>query len=163
MESDGGWLKLRWRGHECCRAAGPLPPAAHSRRFRVRIRNMLSTQARIFSPAWMGLDAVAVLVFVVAGRRSHEEGTGLGEVASTAAPFLIALAVAWLVTRAWRRPVAMPTGLAVTAITVAGGMVLRRIAFGDGTAVSFILVATLLLTVFILGWRVAVLRFTPAG
>jgi Protein of unknown function (DUF3054) len=99
------------------------------------------------------LDVASVLVFVVIGRASHDHGESLPGVASTAWPFLAGLGVGWLVARAWRRPMALvPSGLAAWLATVAVGMVLRVVA-GQGTAVSFIVVALCFLALFLLGWR----------
>ena len=72
---------------------------------------------------------------------------------TTAAPFLIALAVAWLVVRAWRRPTVVRTGVLVWPIVIVVGMLLRRFVFDDGTAASFVIVATLFLGFFLVGWR----------
>ncbi|MDU0328280.1 DUF3054 domain-containing protein [Microbacterium sp. KSW2-21] len=102
------------------------------------------------------LDVVLVVVFAAIGRATHDGdvlgpfGSGL---ATTAWPFVAALLIGWLVTRAWRRPtVVVRTGLPVWAITVALGMVLRALS-GQGVAVAFIIVATITLAVFLLGWR----------
>jgi hypothetical protein len=105
------------------------------------------------APLAAGIDTFAVVLFVAIGRREHERDSAIAGLISTAAPFLIALLVAWLVLRAWRRPIAWQTGLAIWAIVVAGGMLLRNLVFGDGTAVSFVIVATLFLGLFIVGWR----------
>jgi hypothetical protein len=99
------------------------------------------------------LDAVAVLVFVVVGRRNHDEGSALGGIVETALPFLIGLGVGWLVVRAWRRPATIFTGLIVWPVTVLVGMVARRTLFDDGTATSFVVVTTLFLGACFLGWR----------
>jgi len=101
----------------------------------------------------LGLDAAAVVLFVVAGRSSHDEEANLAGTMGTAAPFLIALALAWLVARAWQEPLSWTTGLTVWAVTAAGGMALRRFAFGDSTAASFVVVGTLFLGGFLIGWR----------
>lgn len=99
-------------------------------------------------------DAVSVVVFVAVGRRSHDEGGNVVvETAKVAAPFLIALAVAWVVLRAWRRPVALVTGVGIWVITVALGMLLRRTVFDRGTAASFVVVASIATGVLLLGWR----------
>lgn len=98
-------------------------------------------------------DVAAVFVFVVAGRANHgadETATGIFH---TAGPFLIALGGAWLITRAWRNPRSLPTGGTVAAITVIGGLILRRSLFDDGTDPSFVLVAAAVLTLLLLGWR----------
>jgi hypothetical protein len=104
------------------------------------------------------LDAGCVLAFVVIGRASHTQGEALGGIASTAWPFLAALAVGWLAiglppVRGWRHPAALaPAGLTVWGTTVALGMAARVIA-GQGTAVTFIVVALAFLGLFLLGWR----------
>lgn len=101
------------------------------------------------------LDTVAVVVFVVVGRRNHDEGSALGGIVETALPFLIGLAVAWLVARAWRRPASILTGMIVWPVTVLVGMIARRTLFDDGTATSFMVVTTLFLGACFLGWRQA--------
>ena len=99
------------------------------------------------------LDAVLVVVFVSIGRSSHAEGLDVAGIAVTAWPFLAALAAGWLAARAWRHPFAVwPTGVIVWAVTVAGGMLLRAVS-GQGTQLAFIVVATLTLAAFLLGWR----------
>ena len=102
------------------------------------------------------IDVVLVVVFAAIGRATHDGdvlgpfGSGL---ATTAWPFVVALLVGWLATRAWRRPVAVvKTGLPVWAITVALGMVLRALS-GQGVAVAFVIVATITLALLLLGWR----------
>jgi Protein of unknown function (DUF3054) len=102
-------------------------------------------------------DIASVVVFVAVGRRSHEEdGNAVIGALGVAAPFIIGVAVAWAVTRAWRRPLEVRTGLMIWPITVAVGMVLRRFVFDRGTAASFIIVATIVLGVLFVGWRLLV-------
>ncbi|WP_099021444.1 DUF3054 domain-containing protein [Mycolicibacterium palauense] len=105
------------------------------------------------------IDLVCVLVFCAVGRRSHAEGVTIAGVAETAWPFLTGTAIGWLLTRAWRRPTALtPTGLVVWVCTVAVGMLLRKVA-GQGVAVSFIVVASTVTGLLLLGWRAAARRF----
>ena len=100
-------------------------------------------------------DVVCVLVFCTIGRRSHAEGLTVSGIAETAWPFLAGTAVGWLLVRGWRRPVAVvPTGVAVWVGTVAVGMLLRK-ATSAGVAVSFVVVASLVTALLLLGWRVA--------
>lgn len=74
-------------------------------------------------------------------------------VLATAWPFLVAAVLGWLLGRAWRAPLRLwPTGVIVWAVTVAGGMLLRSVS-GEGTAVAFVIVATVTLALFLLGWR----------
>lgn len=101
------------------------------------------------------IDAAAVVLFVVAGRGSHDEGSAVGGTLTIAAPFLLAALVVWLAARVWQRPTAVAAGLVVWLGTVAGGLVLRRTIFDRGTAVSFVIVTTIMLGCFLLGWRAA--------
>ena len=99
-------------------------------------------------------DVAGVVVFVAIGRNNHDEGTALSGVLKVAAPFLIALAVGWLVaSRVDRRPSSVRFGVVVWAVTLVLGMVLRRTLFDKGTAVAFVIVATLFLALVLLGWR----------
>ena len=55
--------------------------------------------------------------------------------------------------RGWRRPTALvPTGVVVWVRTVAVGMLLRK-ATSQGVAVSFVVVASAVTAVLLLGWR----------
>ncbi|NNE11610.1 MAG: DUF3054 domain-containing protein [Ilumatobacter sp.] len=101
----------------------------------------------------VGSDVFVVVAFVAIGRRNHDEQPGLTGVLDTAAPFLIALAVAWLIVRAWRGPTTVVTGVALWPVTVAAGMILRRTVFDGGTAAAFVVVATLFLGAGLVGWR----------
>jgi Protein of unknown function (DUF3054) len=103
-------------------------------------------------------DLCCVLIFVVIGRANHHAAGGLAGLAETAWPFLTGAAAGMLITRSWRRPMALlPTGVGVWLCTVALGMVLRVVS-GQGTAFAFILVALAFLGLFQLGWRVAASR-----
>ncbi|OCB16399.1 DUF3054 domain-containing protein [Mycobacterium intracellulare] len=105
---------------------------------------------------WLAVDVVGVLVFCALGRRSHDEGLNLTGIATTAWPFLTGTAVGWLAARGWRRPtVVAPTGVVVWLSTVVVGMVLRK-ATSAGVAASFVVVATAVTALLLLGWRVAV-------
>jgi hypothetical protein len=106
--------------------------------------------------AWLGVDVVGILVFCAIGRRSHAEGITAAGVASTAWPFLTGTVVGWLAARGWRRPTAVvPTGLVVWLCTVVIGMALRKLS-SAGVAASFVVVASLVTAVLLLGWRAAV-------
>ena len=98
-------------------------------------------------------DVVSVIVFVAIGRRNHDEGTGLDGIASTAAPFLVALAVVWLVALVWRDPVSARSGVITWIGTVVLGMLLRKFVFDDGTATAFVIVATVFLGITFNSWR----------
>ncbi len=108
-------------------------------------------------------DVLCVAVFCAIGRRSHAEGLSVSGVADTAWPFLTGTGVGWLLSRGWRGPSALaPTGVLVWACTVVVAMVLRK-ATSQGTAASFIVVASLTTAVLLLGWRVAAQLITRRG
>lgn len=105
-------------------------------------------------PLWLAIliDAALVLVFVLIGRGSHGENVLAGALV-TFWPFLVGLVVGWLLVVALRRPAALwPTGVVVWAATLVLGMVLRVVS-SQGIAVSFVIVAAVVLAVFLLGWR----------
>ncbi len=101
----------------------------------------------------VGLDTFVVILFVAIGRRNHEENSAFADVIETGAPFLIGLAFAWIIARAWRRPMALRIGLAIWPVTVLAGMIVRRAVFDRGTATAFVIVATLFLGAGLVGWR----------
>lgn len=104
----------------------------------------------------LATDLVCVVVFCTVGRRSHAEGLDLAGIAETAWPFLSGAAVGWLVSRGWRRPVAVvPTGVLVWVCTIVVGMLLRKLT-SAGVAPSFVVVASISTAVLLLGWRVVV-------
>ncbi len=101
-------------------------------------------------------DVVCVLVFCAIGRRSHDEGVNLAGIAETAWPFLSGTAAGWLLSRGWRKPLAvLPTGVTVWICTVTVGMLLRKLS-SAGVAPSFVVVASLSTGLLLVGWRVAV-------
>ncbi|OBH52648.1 hypothetical protein A5682_14385 [Mycobacterium mantenii] len=104
--------------------------------------------------AWLAVDVLGVLVFCAVGRRSHDEGLNVTGVAVTAWPFLTGTVVGWLASRGWRQPTAVrPTGVVVWLSTVVVGMLLRK-ATSAGVAASFVVVATTVTALLLLGWRV---------
>lgn len=107
----------------------------------------------------LAVDLVVVVVFATIGRASHKESLSVAGIAETAWPFLVGLLVAWLITRAWRAPARiLPIGLLVWGWTAVIGLALR-VASGQGIQLAFVIVATVVLGLFLLGWRL-VARFT---
>jgi len=98
-------------------------------------------------------DVAWLVAFVLLGRSSHTEGESVAGVARTLWPFLVGLALGWIVARAWRRPAAVaPTGLVVWPVCVATAMVLRAVS-GQGVAPAFVGVALAFVGLGLLGWR----------
>jgi Protein of unknown function (DUF3054) len=100
----------------------------------------------------IAVDVICILIFAIVGRSSHQETTDLLGVAQTAWPFLTGCLAGTVIGRTWRHPGSLRSGVAVWLGTVAGGMVLRVLT-GDGVQLSFILVASFVLALFLIGWR----------
>ncbi|GAC86090.1 DUF3054 domain-containing protein [Gordonia paraffinivorans] len=110
-------------------------------------------------------DAVAILIFVVIGRASHEEGYAPVAFLHTLWPFLVGCAAGWSITYVYahvrsadffdhdfRPDRVVPVGIVIWVCTVAVAMVLRFI-LSQGVAASFVIVATVVLGLLLLGWR----------
>ena len=111
-----------------------------------------------------GIDASVVVAFVVIGRRSHDEGSGLATTFAIAAPFLLGLGTAWLATLAWRAPRGVVTGVRIWAVTTVVGLGLRRVGFDRGVAVAFVVVSCAFLGAGMVGWRAVAQRVaSPVG
>ncbi|AMM20344.1 hypothetical protein AX769_09500 [Frondihabitans sp. PAMC 28766] len=110
--------------------------------------------------AWWGFvaDLVLVLVFVLIGRSSHGEGDGVAGIGTTLWPFFVGTVVGWLGLVGFRWPiVTVISGVLVWIATVFIGMLLR-VQTHQGIAVSFVIVASIVLGVFLIGWRVLALQ-----
>lgn len=110
---------------------------------------------RTLALGWvLALDALVLLVFAAVGRRSHDEGNPVLGAIETAWPFLLGAALMHLLVRfaLARAAASLPAGVVIWVGTVVIGMLLRQ-ATGEGTAPSFIVVATCFTGFFLLGWR----------
>ncbi|MGC4962773.1 DUF3054 domain-containing protein [Gordonia sp. DT218] len=116
-------------------------------------------------PATAVIDLVAVTVFVLIGRSSHEEGLAVVGVLQTLWPFAVGAAAGWSIAYVFshvrssdwfghdfRPEQIVPAGVVIWFCTVVVGMILRYL-LHQGVAVSFIIVATISLGVFLIGWR----------
>ena len=101
----------------------------------------------------VGIDLLAVIVFVLIGRASHGEGI-LGLLV-TLWPFAVGLLVghvlALVLGQRETRSVRW-AGVVVWVSTVVVGMVLRAVS-GQGVQLSFVIVTVLVLAALLLGWR----------
>lgn len=111
-------------------------------------------QARSLVPAFI-FDAILICVFAALGRSSHTlEMTTLGMLI-TAWPFLVGLALTWMIAMVWKAPLApLRAGLPLWVGTTGIGLGLRALT-GGGVALPFILVATGTIGVLLVGWRAA--------
>ena len=106
------------------------------------------------TPWWaFVLDLVLVTAFVLIGRRTHDETDAVTGILTTWWPFLSGLIIGWLSLIGVRWPfVTIWSGAVVVVATVFVGMLLR-VSSGQGVALSFVIVATVVLAVFLIGWR----------
>lgn len=107
-------------------------------------------------------DVVAVLAFAAIGRASHAEGLTLAGIAHTAWPFLVGLAVGWVVVLAThlRGERIWPAGVVVWGSTVVIGLALRGLS-GAGLSGLFPVIAGISLAVVLLAPR-AIASFVSA-
>jgi len=106
--------------------------------------------------AALAVDLLAVLAFVLVGRRSHDEGDALLGLLTTLWPFAAGAVVGHaLVAAARLRAGGLRGGLVVWPVTVVVGMLLRT-ASDQGVQLSFVLVTVAVLGVLFLGWRAVV-------
>lgn len=105
------------------------------------------------------LDVLFVLIFAASGRSTHDRDSPVLGVLDTAWPFLVGLAIGWILVtvfagglRGATMFVLVPAGLIVWFTTVALGMILRAVT-DQGTAASFMGVAAGFLLVTLAGWR----------
>lgn len=107
------------------------------------------------------IDVLAVVVFVVVGQRNHDGSSDVYGIFNLAAPFLIALGTSWAVLRTWRGPFNRASFVATWAITVVGGLFLRRVVFDRGIAMAFIIVTVITLGLLLGLGRLLSQRISP--
>lgn len=97
------------------------------------------------------IDLALTAVFVAIGRASHHEDQSA--FLWTLWPFVLGLVAGWAVSRGWRGPFAiLRTAVPVWVATVVAGMLLRALS-GQGVQVAFVVVASIVMGAFLLGWR----------
>lgn len=109
-------------------------------------------------------DLIAVTVFVLIGRADHERGFAITGVLQTLWPFVVGAAAGWSIVYVFShvgssdwfghhfRPERLPAGTVIWICTVVVGMILR-VLLHQGVATRFVIVATIALGLFLLGWR----------
>ena len=116
---------------------------------------MLRTSRRHAWPIAVVADCVAVLVFAAIGRANHHVSTGAHGIWHTAWPFLLGAGLGLAVTAYARvSPISLRAGVRVWIWTLVIGRVVRAVD-GAGTAIAFVIVATIVLAAFLIGWRAA--------
>jgi FtsH-binding integral membrane protein len=95
---------------------------------------------------------------VIIGTRNHETDTGVSGVLFVAAPFWIATSLVHIAPMLQKSKKAEVNVYLVWGYTVVMGMVLRNIVFDRGTALAFVIVATVFLGITMFGWRALLQR-----
>lgn len=113
----------------------------------------------------LGLDLVMVTAYALAFSRSRaEEMTPPASLWTNAWPFLVGLAVGWLVLRQWRNVFSAYRSVGVWLLTCVVGLLLRYL-LTDATVPPWALVVstTAVLGYLLLGWRLIVFLFGTCG
>jgi hypothetical protein len=105
-----------------------------------------------------GADVLVLVVFVLVGRRSHDEASGFVGFLRVWWPFAVGLVVATVVSGAWRAPLEWRRAVVAWLVTVALGMTLRVAVQGREFKPSFVIVTTVFVGAGMLGWRAVVSR-----
>lgn len=98
------------------------------------------------------IDAVAIVGFAAAGRRSHGEGVSAMGVLSVAWPFLVGWAIGAMVSGLVRDPDSANRALKAFGVGIPIAFVLRRLA-GGGLAPAFVIVALITTGLLLVGRR----------
>ncbi|MCS5480535.1 DUF3054 domain-containing protein [Corynebacterium sp. YIM 101645] len=103
-------------------------------------------------------DVVAIAAFALFARIAHQTDDmplNFGGWLSTLWPFLLGVALSWVVITAakWDGARLVPAGVSAWLITVVVGLGIWTVRNGEFPHWSFILVATIMSALFMLGWR----------
>jgi hypothetical protein len=108
-------------------------------------------------------DLLVLVVFVLIGRRSHDEGSGLEGFLRVWWPFAVGLVVATVASGTWRAPLEWRRAIAAWLVTVALGMTLRLAVQGREFKPTFVIVTTVFVGAGMLGWRAVVRKVAARG
>ncbi len=119
-------------------------------------------------PIALVVDLVLVILFTIIGHYTHSNDLDPQGIVTTAWPFVAALVVAWVVAAVWDRPLSpLASGTGIWAITVLLGLVIRGLTGAGGdpgqVPVSFMIVATTLNFITLVGWRVIATAVSGGG
>ncbi|GAA1624109.1 MULTISPECIES: DUF3054 domain-containing protein [Brevibacterium] len=119
-------------------------------------------------PIALVVDLVLVILFTIIGHYTHSNDLDPQGIVTTAWPFVAALVVAWVLAAVWDRPLSpLASGTGIWAITVLLGLVIRGLTGAGGdpgqVPVSFMIVATTLNFITLVGWRVIATAVSGGG
>ncbi|AZA12569.1 DUF3054 domain-containing protein [Corynebacterium choanae] len=111
------------------------------------------------------LDVVSILLFALLARLAHRSSLGfsISGWLDTAWPFLLGVVISWVIIAVAKlRPSAIaPTGIIVWLVTVATGLTIWGLRHGAIPHWSFILVASTVSGVLLLGYRAVLAKKAP--
>lgn len=118
------------------------------------------------------VDFILVYFFAGKGRSSHHKSINIIDIWATAWPFVLGLLVGWGVAfvvnliaskdysnHSFNGSVIIPNGILIWLGTIIIGMLFRYF-FHDEVNITFVCVATSLMAVMLIGWRLIYLGFT---
>ncbi|AOH44979.1 DUF3054 domain-containing protein [Propionibacterium sp. NM47_B9-13] len=101
-------------------------------------------------------DVVCVILFATIGRACHGEALSPGGLLRTGTPFVLGLAVGWVIVVTARiAALRWLAGVVLWGTTLIVGMAVRYFT-GQGIAVAFVIVAASFLALTLIGWRAVV-------
>ena len=103
----------------------------------------------------LAFDVLCVMALVIIGTRNHDTDTGVSGILFVAAPFLIAVTGIHVLLNVLKKTHLVAV---IWGSTVFYGMLLRNLAFNRGTALAFVIVASIFLAGTMWGWREVVSR-----
>lgn len=105
---------------------------------------------------YLAYDIIAIFVFAVLARLAHG-GLGIGEVLNTWWPFALGVLIGWLTIRG-KDALAAKQGVIVWIITAVVGLAIWGMRHDQIPHWSFILVASIVSALLLLGWRAVYTR-----
>ncbi|WP_051215259.1 DUF3054 domain-containing protein [Granulicoccus phenolivorans] len=107
----------------------------------------------------LGLDLVMVTAYALAFSRSRAEEMTPASLWTNAWPFLVGLAVGWLVLRQWRNVFSAYRSVGVWLLTCVVGLLLRYLLTDATVPWALVVSTTAVLGYLLLGWRLIVFLF----
>ena len=106
-------------------------------------------------PPWVApcADAAVLAIFVVIGRRSHDDGSDLAGFARVLWPFAVGLVLGYVVTYLLRAPLAWRRVAIMAAATIAVGETLRLAVQDRPWKPAFLVVAVIFIGGSMFAWR----------
>lgn len=100
---------------------------------------------------YLAIDVLAVLIFAILARAAHG-GLDIAHILDTWWPFTIGTILGWALQRG-KNPLALSYGVTVWICTAVAGLTFWGLRHGSVPHWSFIIVAAVMSSILLLGWR----------